>query len=414
MKRSFVFSLLAMACLAILGTSILADDWLQWRGPNRTGVSNETGLLQEWPDGGPKQVWTFKDGGLGYAGFAVKGDNLVTMGLDGSDEFLLCLDANTGKEKWRTDFGSRFKNAWGDGPRSTPFIDGDKVYALAAAGELVCCNLEDGNKNWSVNMSDFGGGVPYWGYSESPLVDEANVVVTPGGESGAVVALDKNSGKKKWQSKEVPYAAHYSSVIKIKVGDSEQYVQLFPQRVVGLNTEDGSLIWSSKWHGQTAVIPTPIFADGKVYICSGYGAGCKLIKVNADGTSEDLWQNRNMKNHHGGAILVDGHVYGFSDNIGWVCQNLESGKIVWKNKGVGKGAISYADGKFYCLAERTGEVALIDASPSGYNELGRFKLEPLSDQRAEAGMIWVHPVIANGKLYLRDQEIIHCYDIKAE
>ena len=412
MSFNLVICIFMVTFGSFYSNAIFADDWLQWRGPNRTDVSKETDLLDKWPEGGPKQIWTYDKGGLGYAGFAVKGEYLLTMGLEGSKEFLLCLDANTGEEKWRTNFASRYENGWGDGPRSTPTIDGDQVYALAAAGELVCCNLKNGKKRWSTNLTDLGGRVPGWGYSESPLVDGDRVLVTPGGKDGAIAAIDKTTGTEIWRSEDVTYPAHYSSIIKINVGGNEQYVQLFEKRVVGVNPNDGSLIWSSGWHGSVAVIPTPIYSDGKVYICSGYGAGCKMIKLNQDGTSEDLWQNRVMKNHHGGVILVDGHVYGFSDKVGWVCQNFETGEMVWKDKGIGKGAITYADGKFFCLAERSGKVAMIDAKTAGYRELGSFTLSPQTKRRNPAGMIWVHPVIANGKLYLRDQEIIHCYDVK--
>jgi outer membrane protein assembly factor BamB len=400
---------------ALVGSQVFADDWLQWRGPNRTDVSGETGLLNEWPAGGPKQIWMNKNCGLGYAGFAVKGTDLVTMGLDGSNEFLLCLDANTGKEKWRTNFAGKFANPWGDGPRSTPTINGENVYALAASGQLVCCSLTNGQKIWEASLTKLGGKTPYWGYSESPLVDEGNVICTPGGDNGAIVALDKETGKVKWQSKEVTDAAHYSSIIKIELGDMQevkQYVQLFPERVVGVDPENGEVIWSSKWHGSTAVIPTPIYGDGMVYICSGYGAGCKLIEVSKDGSATDKYQNRVMKNHHGGAILVDGHVYGYSDGVGWVCQNFETGEMVWSDKSLGKGAITYADGNLYALEEDTGTVALIEATTEGFNEISRFELQPQSEQRSPQGKIWVHPVIANGKLYLRDQEIIYCYDIK--
>ena len=410
--------MLAMLLCITWGTTInsaQADDWKQWRGPNRTDRSAETGLLQSWPEGGPKKLWVNRESGLGYAGFSIADGKLFTLGEEDGSQFALCLDANKGDEIWRKDLGSGYKNGWGDGPRNTPTIDGDHVYFLSASGDLACLKAADGEIVWEKSLIDFGGRIPRWGYSESVLVDGDLVVCTPGGKQGAVLALNKMSGETVWQSKDFTDGAQYSSIVIASNGDEKQYVQLTMKSLVGISPKDGSVLWKQKWPGAIAVIPTPICKDGRVYVSSGYGVGSMQIELDSDNNVAERWFNKVMKNHHGGVILVDGHLFGYSDRAGWVCQNWETGERVWnERRALGKGAIAYADGRFYCLDERSGEIALIEASTEGWKEHGRFKIDPQTKRRKPSGMIWVHPVISNGKLYLRDQEIIVCYDIKAE
>ncbi|MCA9187461.1 MAG: PQQ-binding-like beta-propeller repeat protein, partial [Planctomycetales bacterium] len=195
---------------------------------------------------------------------------------------------------------------------------------------------------------------------------------------------------------------------------SPQYVQLTQKHVVGINAKDGSLVWQSEWPGRVAVIPTPVSRGEYVYVTSGYGVGCKLVKLLSDGQIQDVYENKNMKNHHGGVILLGDHLFGHSDGVGWMCQDFKSGEITWNEKSFGKGAIGYADGMFYCLSEDDGTVVLIEASTEGWKEHGRFKLEPQSEIRSSRGRIWTHPVIAGGKLYLRDQDLIYCFDVQAK
>ena len=399
----------------MLASASWADDWPCWRGPNRDDINRETGLMQTWPEGGPQRVWLSREGGLGYAGFSVVGDQLFTMGLEDETEFALCLDANSGEVIWKTPVAERFENNWGDGPRSTPSVDGDFVYLLTARGTLACLNRESGNIVWKRTMDEFGGEIPNWGYAESVLVDGNRVVCTPGGGEGTLVALNKLTGELIWQTKDFTEPAHYSSIIKINHAYQSQYVQLTPEALVGVDPDTGDVLWQSEWRGRTAVIPTPIYHDGMVYVSSGYGAGCKQIRLSDTNEVEEVFSNNVMNNHHGGVIFYAGDFYGHSDRAGWTCQDGETGERVWNNrKDLGKGAIAYADGCFYCLDESSGDVVLIKASSDEWQELGRFTLDPQTEQRKPQGRIWVHPVIANGKLYLRDQELIYCYDIKAK
>jgi len=255
--------------------------------------------------------------------------------------------------------------------------------------------------------------VPDWGYCESVLIDGDHLICTPGGPEGAMACLDKRTGDVLWRSTDFTDGAQYVSMIAIDNGGKRQYVQLTQQHLVGIDAKNGDLLWSSDWPGRVAVVPTPISKGDSVYISSGYGVGCKLVRLDNQNHAEEVYANRNMKNHHGGVILLDGHLYGYSDGVGWLCQNFEDGKKVWSEKGaLGKGAIAYADGHFYCIGEDDGRVVLIDASPDGWQARGEFALDPQTELRKPAGRVWTHPVIVDGRLYLRDQEMLHCYDVR--
>ncbi len=407
---------LRLICSALLITtclSVQAADWPTFRGEKRDGLSTETGLLKQWPTGGPQKVWTSTEAGLGYSGFSVVGDRLYTMGADDSAEYIIALDAKDGEKIWQAKVGKRLSNGWGDGPRSTPTVAGDLVIGLGGEGGLYCVDAADGSVKWSAEMIELGGKVPTWGYSESPLVDGNTVLCTPGGNKGTVVAFDLQSGTKIWQSTDITEGAHYASIVPIDHFGQRQYLQLTQNKVFGLDA-DGKLQWSADWpNGRTAVIPTPIYADGYVYVTSGYNAGCMLIKVDETNNVSKVYDNLSMQNHHGGVIKYGPHIYGNTSGRGWICQDMLTGEVVWFEKSkLKKGAIAYADGMFYCLDETDGTCVLIEASSEGWAEHGRFVIEPQTQQRSNKGKVWTHPVIANGKLYLRDQEIVCCYDIK--
>jgi outer membrane protein assembly factor BamB len=279
---------------------------------------------------------------------------------------------------------------------------------------LLAAKAADGKEVWKANMRDFGGKPPGWGFCESVLVDEGKVICTPGGKDGTLLALDKATGKKLWQTTDWTDGAQYSSPIIATHNGTRQYIQLTQQHVAGVSAKDGKLLWKSEWGGKTAVIPTPIYKDGFVFIASGYGVGCKLVKLGADGTAANVWENTNMINHHGGVILVEEKLYGYSDKGGWTCQDFKTGDVTWSAKNLGKGAIHCADGMFYCLEEGSGTVALVEVSEKGWNEKGRFKLTPQTEQRNPKGKVWTHPVVSDGKLYLRDQELLFCFDVKGK
>jgi outer membrane protein assembly factor BamB len=411
MKKT-AFSTLLLCALASAVSAQAPGDWPTFRGADRSDISKETGLLKEWPADGPKKAWTFEGAGLGYSGFAIVGGTLYTLGAKDFVEYLIAVDTATGKEKWTAEVGPLLTNGWGDGPRSSPTVDGDRIYALGGKGDLVCASTKDGKILWKASMTEAGGKVPGWGYCESPLVDGNLVVCTPGGPQGTLLALDKMTGKKVWQSAEWTDGAQYASIVPIEHGGVRQYVQLTMQNFAGVNAKDGKVVWKATFPGKTAVIPTPVYANGQVYVAAGYGVGCKSVKLGSS-EPETLYENNNMVNHHGGVILVGDYLYGHSDRGGWTCQNFKTGEVQWAERGkLGKGAIHCADGMLYLLEENSGNVVLIEASPDGWNEKGRFTMGPQTDQRNPKGKIWTHPVVSGGKLFLRDQELIHCYDVK--
>jgi outer membrane protein assembly factor BamB len=405
--------------LAAVATSAAgaSNDWPTFRGAARDDVSKETGLLKQWPAGGPKKLWSYDKAGMGYSGFAVAGGHLFTLGARDNQETLICLDAATGKEVWATPFGpdnkSQYNVGWGEGPRSSPTVDGDRVYALGATGDLVSVAAKDGKIIWQKTMQELGGRPFGWGYSESPLVDGPKVVCTPGGSQGAIAALDKMTGAVIWQSKEFTDGPQYPSLVPATIHGVPQYVQLTMQSLAGVAAADGKLLWRANWPGSTAVIPTPIVRDNQVFATSGYKVGCKAITVGPDGSTNEVFRNNDLVNHHGGVVLVGDAIYGHSDAGGWTCMDWKTGAVKWKEPAkLGKGSITSAGGMLYLLGEKSGDCVLLEANPSAWTEKGRFKLDPQSSIRNPKGGIWTHPVVSNGRLYLRDQDLIHCYAVK--
>ena len=399
------------------------SDWPGWRGADQSNISPDTGLLKSWPKGGPKLLWTYEDAGKGYSSHAVVDGKLYTLGARDSQEMVICLDANSGNEIWSAevekDPEEGYRTNWGTGPRSTPTVSDGHVYALGVTGDIVCLTADEGKRVWSRNLvKDFGGQVSKWGYSESPTVDGDKVLVTPGGRKGAIVALDKKTGSTKWQSRKLKDPAEYSSVVIAEVDGRKQYVQLFMKTLAGVNAESGNLLWTSEWsQGRTAVVPTPIYSDGHVFMTSGYNAGAKLVSITGEDV-EVVWQNQEMINHHGGVVLVGDHVYGFSDQKkgNLMCMNFMTGEVAWMervDRELSKGSLHAADGMLYCMNENGGWVHLVEASPRGFKQKGKFQLPKETTLReGTRGKIWSHPVVINGKLYLRDQDLIFCYDVK--
>jgi outer membrane protein assembly factor BamB len=405
--------LLPILLLAFSHSILTAEDWPQWRGAQRNDISPDKSILAPWPEKGPEQKWISKDGGLGYSGFSVSGENLFTMGAADGGEQVICLDAATGKQKWAVKLDNRiYENNWGDGPRCTPTIDGDHLYAMSGNGVLACLKVADGSIVWKSDMvADLGGKLQSWGYTESVLIDGNKVICTPGGGQGTMAALDKLTGKVLWRSTGITEEAQYSSPILITHAAERQLVQLLTKKVFAVNPENGELLWQSEFPGKVAVIPTPIYKDGYLYITAGYGVGCRLLKLGGK-EPEIVYENNVMVNHHGGVILVDGKLYGHSDKGGWTCQDFLTGEKVWKSDALDKGAVGYAAGHLICVEEKSGVVVLVKVSAEGWKEESRFTLTPQTTQRKPQGRVWVHPVIVNGRLYLRDQELIYCFDVK--
>lgn len=394
----------------------LADDWPQWRGPHRDGKSAETGLLKEWPAEGPPLVWKTTGLGAGFATVSVAKGVIYTAGDVGSDNFVFAFSEKDGKPLWSAKLGKAGAPGWGGfaGVRCTPTVDGKLLFAIGQYGEIAAFETATGKEVWRKDfIQDFGAKLPEWGFSESPLVDGDKLVFTPGGEKGAIVAVNKQTGALLWQTAGFTDEAQYSSLMPASIHGVPQYVQLTMASVAGVSPT-GQVLWRVPRKGAVAVIPTPVVHDHHVYVTSGYNIGCNLFKIAKSGdafSAEEVYKNRVVANHHGGVIFVDGHIYGHDDRRGWTCQNFQTGEAVWQTEDhLGKGSIVYADGRFVIREEKKkgSRVALIEATTAGYRQKGVFEQPEQSGKEA-----WPHPVIANGKLYLRDQDVLLCYDLKA-
>jgi outer membrane protein assembly factor BamB len=411
---AFACTVLALVISAASPASARTDEsdaparaWSQWRGAARDGISAETGLLQAWPEGGPRRVIDVGGLGAGYASFAASGDRLFTQGAKDGSEWVIALDARTGVILWQTKNGPIYKDGRGDGPRGTPVVDGDRIFAISGRGHLASLDLATGAVAWQVDLLDrFGASNISWGISESPLVVDGLVIVNPGGRGASIVALERDTGKVAWKSGSD--RAGYSSPMLAEVGGVRQAVVFTDQRVVGVALADGAELWSHATAANgTANVATPIVDGDLVFVSSDYGTGCALLRIGRDGRSvEEVYFNREMKNHHSSSVLIDGTLYGFSSSI-LTAMELESGKVLWRDRSVGKGSLIYGDGRLYLLSER-GTVALAEASPAGYRELGRLQL-PRGSQPS-----WSHPILHDGRLILRDQDRLYVFDVRAE
>ncbi|MFL5328193.1 MAG: PQQ-binding-like beta-propeller repeat protein [Gemmataceae bacterium] len=423
--------------LSLIGAAqLLAADWPQWRGPNRDGHSADTGLIKTWPEGGPKLLWTFDKAGVGYGAPAVVGDTVYINGGDQAKdgEFLAALELGTGKQKWKTPIpilqkDPSFKAGWGGGPRSTPCVDGDRVYTLGAQGDLACLDTKGGKIVWHKSMiKDLGGKVAaMWGFSESPMVDGDHLICMPGYQGakgeGSIQALDKKTGDVKWVCKELTDEASYCSPIITEGGGLRHYVVSTSKFIAGVRPSDGKLLWKDTvgaGHGPN--IPTPIIHGDLVYATNSYGDGCSCFRLSKDGDgvkAEKIYANRKIENHHGGVICVGDHLYFSNGNanqkskLQFVCQDIKTGEIVWKeDKTLEPSAVSYADGSLYCYGQATGACVKVKPSPEKFIEEARFTIPKTSEKAAAQGGVWTHPVIAAGKLFLRDQDLLFCFDLK--
>jgi outer membrane protein assembly factor BamB len=420
--------------LAVAGIAVAAlagaDDWPQWRGPNRDGRSPSEGLLQSWPDGGPPVAWRASGLGAGYSTVSVAGDRIFTMGDLEDGQHVLALSRDDGAHLWKRKIGPSWPEENFPGPRSTPTVDGERVYALGTDGDLVALDAASGEPVWHRNLkSDFGGaqmlaqGKVDWRFAESVLVDGDRLVVTPGASDATLVALNKHSGEELWRTA-VPElgeaggdGAGYSSAVVSEACGVRQYVQLLGRGVVGVEAETGRFLWGyNRVANKVANIPTPIVDGDRVFATSGYGTGAALLEIACEGDGVEAREvyflpPETMQNHHGGVVLHDGYLYtGTGHNRGFpLAVELETGAVAWgpiRNAGKNSAAVAYADGHLY-MRYQNGLMLLVEATPEEYREKGSFMIPDVVEES------WAHPVVVDGRLYLREQGDLHCYDIAA-
>ncbi len=415
-------------CLSVISAtgsdnrSTSLADWPQWRGPKRDGLSQERGLLKQWPAGGPKLLWQVNDIGDGYSTPSVVGTRIYLMSNRGFDnEFVQALSSEDGKPVWTTRIGNV-----GNGTdflyakaRSTPTVDGDFIYALGSDGDLACLETKSGKIRWQKSLrKEFEGKPGVWAYAESPLVDGDAVIVTPGGEQATMAALNKKTGAVIWKSA-IPGGdpAAYASAIVVQAGGRKQYVQFLSKGIVGVDAKTGQFLWryAEPVKGMAQMV-TPVARDGYVY-GGAHGVGGGTVRLKREGDSvlaEQVYFARGLPCSIGGSVLVGDYLYGTAAD-GLVAVEFATGKVKWQGEGIGRGSVIYADGQLYIHGEN-GDVALVEATAEAYREKGRFT-PPAQPKRKRLGpypeKAWTYPVIANGRLYIRDNETLWAYDIKA-
>ena len=421
-KNSVGFPFVVIAAmLVIIGVESQAQDWPQWRGANRDGISRETGLNLDWTSSKPPLAWTFREAGAGYSAPTIVGTTLYSQGAADGNDFAFAIDTRTGNLKWKQILGSAFVEDRGNGPRGSVTIDGDKLYLVRGGGQIHCLSAIDGRIIWQKDIiEDPNSRRLMWGHSESPLVDGNLMIYTPGGEQGTMAALDKNTGEIVWRSTDWTDPLSHTSPIVAEIDGVRQYIKVSKYGVGGVAANDGRLLWKVEIAGirsANAVIPTPICQGNIVYLTAGYNAGCTALRITGTGetfNAEIIYTNRNMSNHHGGVVLVNGYIYGFSEAPGWMCQNLLTGETVWSQRvsGVGKGAVVAVNDRLILFDERTGLITIALASPDGWMEFGRMEIPERSEIESMDNMVWTHPVVADGKLFVRDHDLLFCFDLK--
>ena len=409
---------------AATGTS---PEWPQWRGPNRDDVAHESGLLARWPEAGPPLAWKASGLGGGFSSVAISGGRIYTLGDREGSQQVVAMNLADGKILWTAKLGPIWEDEYG-GPRGTPSVDGERVYALGTDGDLVCLNAATGKEVWRKNLArDFGGSMmSSWRWSESPLIDGDRLIVTPGAASATLVALDKKTGKEVWRAA-VPRigdkgadGAGYSSVVISNGGGVKQYVQLTGRGLVSVRAEDGKFLWGyNKVANDVANIPTPIVKGNHVFASTGYQTGSALLELVRAGDGVQAKEvyylpAKTLQNHHGGLVLIGDHIYGgHGHNRGTpICVEMATGKVAWGGEGAatshggtGSAAVTSADGRLY-FRYQNGRMVLIEATPSGLQVNGAFTIPNVEHPS------WSHPVIAGGKLYLREQDTLYVYELK--
>ncbi|MCK4564686.1 MAG: PQQ-like beta-propeller repeat protein [Verrucomicrobia bacterium] len=384
-----------------------APYWPGWRGSLRDGKSPDTNLLKQWPAEGPERLWKADGIGNGFSNVAVAGGMIYTTG-DIDDRLILFAFDLDGKQKWKIDVDAAWIRSH-SGSRSTPMIDGGKLYLISGNGLVGCYDAKTGTRIWDRTMREFGGKTPGWGYAESVLIYQNLAIVTPGGEK-CIVALDKTTGETVWTSQGFKAGAQYSSCHVFTYQGMPMIVNGTQQGIVCVDPKDGRVLWSNPFSARnTANCPTPVFSDGYVFWANGYGKGGICFKLTVTGGqvgAEEVWWTKDMNCHHGGYIVHNGYIYG-NNGGGWTCLDLKSGRKMWKERGVRKGSVCFADGMLYLFGERGGTAGLATCSPDGMEMRGSFDVQG-------SGSSWAHPVVIGGRLYLRYDTNLYCYDVRIQ
>ncbi|MBD3182317.1 PQQ-binding-like beta-propeller repeat protein [Candidatus Poribacteria bacterium] len=417
MKTYRIIILISVFTLIFTGL-VQADDWPEWRGPRRDAICKETGLLKEWPEGGPELLMTIEDLGKGFSSPSISKGVIYITSMYDNEEYISAFELD-GTPKWKTKYGKAYTKSFPDA-RSTPTVDGDYVYVISGTGEVVCLDT-DGEIKWSVpGYEKFEGKYGAWGVAESPLIVDNKVIYTPCGDKTTVVAMDKMTGETVWMSETLNDQSGYVSPLLVEIGDLKLIVTVTGTYIIGVNADNGNIEWKivykdipEEGKGGDINIPTPVYHDGGIFVTSGYNHTGVMLELSDDGKSaKPVWVNPDLDTHHGGVVLVDGYIYGSNwinnGNGNWLCLDWESGKTMYDTKWHNKGSILAAEGMLYCYEEAKGNLGLVKATPDEFALVSSFRIEKGSAQH------WGHPVISDGKLYIRHGDVMMVFDVKAK
>ena len=400
-----IFSLFRVAALAE------EPNWNQFRGPNYDNHAFSIGITNSWDKEGPKFLWKIDHLGAGFSNLCFYDDRMFTMGDFGDKCFVLALDRKTGKEIWRIPIGKAGGGGGHLGPCGTPACDGEWVYVMGQFGDFAALNAKEGKIRWQKNIEkDFGGTkMNQWSYAMSPILDGDKIVVPIGGDGGTLAAFGK-SGKLLWRSTQIKDPAAYTSVVPVEIEGVRQYLLLTGNSIAGISPTNGNVLWGANFPGKTAVCSNPALCGDVVMASCSYGVGAVFYRITKTGNNFEVFDfsgDEKLQSHHGGIVVVDDHFYTMTNNRAVTCIEAKTGNVVWENRGVGKGSLTYVDGKLILRGETgDGTIAMIEATPTGYKELGRFDQPDRSNKNS-----WTYPVIVDKKMYIRDQNVLLCYDL---
>ena len=386
--------------------------WPQFHGPNRDNKSVETDLLEQWPENGPKLLWTARGIGHGYASVSIAEGLIYTAGNVDGQTVITALDL-AGRIRWQVANGKAWMRPQ-PGARGTPTIDGRRLYHESPYGDVVCLDARSGKKIWGLNVLEkFQSENIEWALAESLLIDGDRVICSPGGPLTALVALDKLTGVTQWKSPSVGDLAGYASPMLLEHGGLRMILTMTSRAVIAVNADRGDLLWRYEYVTPfNEMIFTPIYHDGHVFVTTRT-VGSTLLKLHVEGDTarvEEAWRTKALDNQHGGVVLVDGYLYGAchpSNSGDWVCLEWTTGRKTYGDPGAGRGSLTCADGMLYTLSERGGTMALVPADPAGHRIVSRFQIP-----RGGEGPTWAHPVVCGGRLYIRHSDYLYAYDIR--
>ncbi len=414
-----IFFLLFVLNISTVTYAVGNTSWPSYHGPQRDNLSTDTGLMQTWPQDGPELLWTATDIGHGYSSISVAEDRIFTAGMIKKQTYVTALDLS-GKQLWQRLNGRSWEaskqQTWAvpyAGSRGTPTVDSNTVYHLSELGRLAAFDTQTGQERWHIELlKTFEAERPEYGYSESVLIHEDSLFCCPAGAKGYIVALDKNTGRTLWANTDIKDAAGNCSAVVANIDGIKQVITMSANQVLSFDPNNGHLLWQYTFSNSRENNATDVIVnEGLVYASSGYGKGSILLRPQrqADGKFyvEQVWSSELLDNHHGGVLLLNGYLYGAGHEArGWFCLDFSTGKKMWQADG--KGSLTYADNRLYCLSER-GMMSLVKATSEKWDQVGSLQLP-----RGGRGLFWAHPVICGGRLYVRHSEKIFAYDIRAD